>query len=154
MNIIGKGKFEGETVDGWYQGKGSFKYENGVIYEGDFEKGQFHGEGVLIYPNGGRYKGKWARGKLIDGCYEFNDGLKFEEPPVWDFCTFKDRRFYHEILHDIKNPDVDKFSQNTLLKEIPEGTYDSGDGFYDPQKGTVFSYDNQFLRIPNEQEVS
>jgi hypothetical protein len=39
------------------------------------------------------------------------------------------------------------------LKPIPEGTYDTGDGFYDPEKGTIFSYDNKILRIPHEDEV-
>jgi hypothetical protein len=89
---------------------------------------------------------------MIDGNYEFTDGLKFEDHSKWNFCTFKDRRFYHEILNNIKNPDVDKYNEK-LFKQIPEGTYDVGDGFYDPEKGTIFSYDNQFLRIPNEEEV-
>ena len=44
--------YEGETLDGWYHGKGKFTYPNGVIYEGDFFKGEFHGQGVLKYPNG------------------------------------------------------------------------------------------------------
>jgi len=30
---------------------------------------------------------------------------------------------------------------------------DSGDGYYDPEKGTIFTYDGKFLRIPNEDEV-
>lgn len=124
-----------------------------MVYEGYFEKGQFHGDGILIYPHGGRFKGKWAKGKLLEGGYEFSDGLKFKDPPKWEFCTYKDRRFYHEILHDIKNPNVDSFNQDRLFKNIPEGTYDVGDGFYDPEKGTVFFYDNSFVRIPNEQEV-
>ncbi len=135
-----------------YHGQGVFKYENGVTYEGGFQKGQFHGEGVLIYPNGGRYKGKWDNGKLLDGNYEFTDGLKYEEPAKWDFCTYKDRRFYHEIIHDIKNPEIEKFNEK-LNRNIPEGTYDTGDGFYDPEKGSIFTYENEFLRIPNEEEV-
>ena len=44
--------YQGETLDGWYHGKGQFTYPNGVIYEGEFYKGEFHGEGVLKYPNG------------------------------------------------------------------------------------------------------
>ncbi len=107
----------------------------------------------MIYPNGGKFCGKWSNGKLTEGDYEFEDGLKFEESSKWNFCSYKDRRFFHEILHDIKNPDVDKFNENKLFKEIPEGTYDVGDGFYDVEKGTIFTYDNKFLRNPNEQEV-
>jgi hypothetical protein len=151
MNIIGKGKYEGDISEGWYHGKGTFKYENGVIYEGGFEKGQFHGDGVLIYPNGGRYKGKWLGGKMQEGSYEFSDGLEFSQPSKWDFCTFKDRRFYHEIINNIKNPEIEKFNER-LFKNIPEGSYDTGDGFYDPEKGTIYTYENEFLRIPNEEE--
>jgi hypothetical protein len=125
-----------------------------VIYEGEFKKGQFHGEGVLIYPNGGKFKGRWSDGKLTDGGYEFKDGLEFDSPPKWNFCTYKDRRFYHEIIHDIKNPDVNSFNGGKLFRNIPEATYDVGDGFYDPEKGTIFTYENQFLRIPNEHEVN
>ncbi len=36
---------------------------------------------------------------------------------------------------------------NNLIK------IDSGDGYYDPEKGTIFTYEGKFLRIPNEDEV-
>lgn len=52
MSFSSKGKHVGETQEGWYHGKGTFYYDNGVKYEGNFKKGEFHGEGVLIYPNG------------------------------------------------------------------------------------------------------
>jgi len=35
---------------------------------------------------------------------------------------------------------------------IPENCYDTGDGYYDPDRGMVFSYDDKFLRYPNEDE--
>jgi hypothetical protein len=136
-----------------FHGTGKFKYDNGQVYEGGFQKGQFHGEGILIYQNGGRFKGKWDNGKLITGNYEFTDGLNYEEPAKWEFCSFKDRRFYHEILNDIKNPEIENYNER-LFKLIPEGSYDTGDGYYDPDKGTVFTYENEFLRIPNEEEVN
>lgn len=134
-----------------YHGKGKFTYDNGVVYEGGFEKGQFHGEGVLIYTNGGRYKGMWKNGSCLEGSYQFVDCLDFQEPAKWDYCTYKDRRFNYEINHGIKNPDIEKYNEK-LFKEIPEGTYDTGDGFYDPEKGSIFTYENKFLRIPNEEE--
>ena len=90
---------------------------------------------------------------MLDGSYVFSDGLNYEEPAKWDFCTYKDRRFYHEVLNNIKNPEIEKYNER-LFKAIPEGTYDTGDGFYDPEKGTIFTYENQFMRIPNEEEVN
>ena len=151
MSLIGEGKYEGDTLDGWFHGKGKFTYDNGVIYEGEFEKGRFHGKGVMIYPNGGRFTGEWERGKLLKGNYQFSDGLEFEEPNKWNFCTYKDRRFYHEIQHGVENPEIEKYAKD-LFKEIPEGCYDTGDGFYEPEKGTIFTYDNRYLREPNEDE--
>ena len=53
-NTWSNSKYEGETKDGWYHGKGKFTFPNGVIYEGEFFKGQFHGEGTLTYPDGVR----------------------------------------------------------------------------------------------------
>jgi hypothetical protein len=87
---------------------------------------------------------------LQEGNYVFNDGLHYKEPALWDYCTHKDRRFYHEIVNDISNPEVEKYS--TINREIPESCYDTGDGYYDPEKGMIFSYENNFLRYPNEDE--
>jgi hypothetical protein len=30
---------------------------------------------------------------------------------------------------------------------------DTGDGYYDPEKGTIFTYEGDFYRTPNEEEV-
>lgn len=152
-DLIGEGKYEGETQEGWFHGSGRYTYDNGVIYEGEFAKGRFHGKGVLIYPNGGRFSGEWENGRLIpeSGKYEFADGLKFEDPKKWEFCTYKDRRFYHEHIHGVENPDIEKYATK-LFREIPEGCYDTGDGYYVPEKGAIFTYDKKYLREPNEEE--
>jgi len=65
---------------------------------------------------------------MTEGKYEFSDGLNYEEPSKWDFCTYKDRRFYHEIINNIKNPNINEFNKR-LFKEIPEGTYGIIDSF-------------------------
>ena len=147
---LNSNKYEGDTIHNWYHGKGKYNFDNNIIYEGEFNKGEFHGEGVLLYPNGGKYFGKWNNGVLISGRYEFHDGLKYENPAEWKYCTYKDRRFYYETINDIKNPEVEYYS--TVNKVIPEGCYDCGDGYYDPDKGMIFSYETQFLRYPNEDE--
>ena len=118
--------------DGWYHGDGVFTYPSGVKYQGKFAKGQFHGEGTLVYPNGGYYKGTWDNGKLEKGEYYFYDDLRFQSKD-WDYCIGDDRRFNYERNNGIKP------SGQTILtncpdgeNEIPEGTYDTGDGFFDP----------------------
>ena len=52
MSQWSKSNYEGETINGWPQGKGTFTFPNSVKYIGEFDKGEFHGEGTLHYPNG------------------------------------------------------------------------------------------------------
>lgn len=59
---------------------------------------------------------------MTEGKYEFSDGLNYEDSSKWDFCTYKDRRFYHEIINNIKNPNIQDHNTR-LFKEIPEGAY-------------------------------
>ena len=67
-----------------------------MVYEGEFHKGEFHANWTLIYPNGGRFNAKWERGRMIEGEYEYYDGLKYDSEN-WDYCQAHDRRFYTEI---------------------------------------------------------
>ena len=117
------------------------------------EKIWMSGFPTINRPNGGKFTGDWDNGKLVEGSgkYEFADGLKFEEPNKWNFCTYKDRRFYHEQIHGVDNPNIEKYAKK-LNRYIPEGCYDTGDGYYNPEKGTVFTYENVYLREPNEEE--
>ncbi len=105
----------------------------------------------MTYPGKGKFTGVWNKGRLVDGTYEFSDGLQFEDPNKWDFCTYKDRRFFHERQHGVENPEIEKYADG-LFRDIPEGTYDTGDGYYEPEKGSINNYDHQFLREPNEDE--
>lgn len=97
---------------------------------------------------------KWDRGKLLEGKYFFYDNLEFgakaEDESTqanWDYCTIKDRRFYTEKLKGLR-PDGLTLITNDIRgpKDIPEGTYDIGDGYYDPTKRAIFEYDGQFKR--------
>lgn len=142
--------YKGDTSYNWYHGKGVYRFRNNVIYDGNFYKGQFHGEGIMIYPNGGKYYGLWENGKLLRGKYEFSDGLEYKDSANWSYCSSIDRRFYYEIKHDIKDPDIENFC--TIFINIPDGCYNCGDGYLDPDKGMIFSYNNKFLRYPNEEE--
>ncbi len=139
-------QYKGPIENGWYQGMGKFFYPNGVVYEGNFDKGEFHGEGTLIYPNGGRYVAKWERGKLIEGKYFFYDNLEYADGN-WEYCTIKDRKFYTETMKGLR-PDGKTLITNHVggPKTIPEGTYDIGDGYYDPTKRAIYEYDGQFKR--------
>lgn len=94
----------------------------------------------------GKYVAKWDCGKLIEGEYFFYDDLQFKDKE-WDYCTIQDRRFYTEQLKGLR-PDGKTLICNDINgpKNIPEGTYDIGDGFYDPTKRIICKYDGEFKR--------
>ncbi len=102
----------------------------------------------------GYFKGVWDMGKLKSGNYYFFDHLKFEEKE-WDYCQGEDRRFNYERNHGIKPAGQTQLKNDPLgEKPIPPGTYDTGDGFYDPIRSLVFSYDSKtILRTPDATEV-
>ena len=58
--IPGKFKYEGEFLDGRYNGHGRFTYENGSIFEGEFKDGRFEGIGRIITTQGDVLEGKFA----------------------------------------------------------------------------------------------
>ena len=105
---------------------------------------------------------KWDRGKLIDGKYFFFDNLEYidsdkqkvAKKDPWDYCTDKDRRFYTEVAKNTLRPDGLTLLSNDIkgLRRIPEGTYDIGDGYYDPVKRVICEYDSNFKRDLNEGE--
>ena len=144
----------GEMRDGWYHGQGEYSYPNGVKYKGKFHKGQFHGEGTLIYQNGGYYKGIWEQGKRVSGDYFFFDDLKYEDKS-WDYCIGEDRRFNFERNHGIKPAGQTQITNDPNGEQaIPPGTYDTGDGYFDPIRTLVYSYDGKkLLRTPEASEV-
>lgn len=162
MSIYSGSSYQGETKNGWYHGQGVFTYPSGVKYQGEFFKGEFHGQGTLIYQNGvklaksqGQFKGVWNMGKLTSGDYYFYDQLKFDEGENWDYCQGSDRRFNYERDNGIKPSGQTQLKNDPKGEEpIPPGTYDTGDGFYDPIRSLVFSYcGKNILRTPDAATV-
>ena len=76
-----------------------------------------------------------------------------EQENPWEYCTNKDRSFYTEILKGLR-PDGLTLITNDIKgpKNIPEGTYDIGDGYYDPVKRVICEYDCSFKRDLNPGE--
>jgi len=95
---------------------------------------------------------KWNRGKLVSGDYFFYDNLPFENKD-WTYSTQKDRSFYTEVLKGIR-PDGKTLIVNNIEgpRLIPAGTYDIGDGFYDPVKRMICNYDGSFKRNMEAEE--
>lgn len=152
MSLWSNSQYEGETKEGWFHGKGRFHYPNGVIYEGSFMKGEFHGDGVLIYPNGGQYRAKWENGKMLSGEYFFKDNLQYDFHD-WKHCTGDDRRFHQETQNGIRPAGATQLTKEDVPHNIPQGTYDVGDGYYEPVKSIIYDYKGQMLRTPSQAEV-
>jgi hypothetical protein len=89
---------------------------------------------------------KWDRGNLVSGNYFFYDNLPYENEN-WEYSTQRDRSFYTEVLKGIR-PDGKTLLVNNIEgpRLIPTGTYDIGDGFYDPTKRMICNYDGSFKR--------
>ncbi len=89
--------YEGDTVDGNFEGHGEFRfingdmyvgkfqndmfnghgeyrYHSGSVYRGDFENDEFHGIGTLIFSETCIEKGKFQKGKRVGKFYQLDDG--------------------------------------------------------------------------------
>lgn len=60
--------FQGQYVNGLYDGHGVLVQSDGSIYKGQFVEGRKDGQGVCLYPNGDHYDGEW--------CADVPHGLK------------------------------------------------------------------------------
>ena len=91
---------------------------------------------------------------MVSGNYFFYDNLPFENEN-WTYSTQKDRSFYTEVLKGIR-PEGKTLQVNNIEgpRLIPTGTYDIGDGFYEPVKRMICNYDGSFKRNmePGEEE--
>lgn len=121
----------------------------GIIYKGTFKNNMFHGQGVLYFPNGQRIKGIWDNGKCKERKYYFNDGLKFKEIN-WKYCTNSDRRYSTCIFNGLLPIGEHYLTKDRPPRIIPNGCYDTGNGFYNPKKKCILCPDTfeKILEIP------
>ncbi|KAK3733688.1 hypothetical protein QZH41_008478, partial [Actinostola sp. cb2023] len=83
------------------------------------------------------------------GIYKFSaDDLVFDFiNKDWDYCDCNKNRLFAVEQRDGLNPAGRCLISNTFPPQvIPEGMYDSGDGFYEPIKKVLYTYDMTFLR--------
>ena len=81
------------------------------------------------------------------GRYLFPDNLE-HVANMWRFCDGDDRRFYAEAAAgELAGLTREKKTAEDPPREIPDGLYDSGEGFYDPVSRIVIDYDSgEFIR--------
>ncbi|KAG6490192.1 hypothetical protein ZIOFF_051477 [Zingiber officinale] len=62
-NFFGKGRYEGDWVDGKYDGYGIESWARGSRYRGQYRMGMRHGYGVYKFYSGDSYAGEWVGGQ-------------------------------------------------------------------------------------------
>ncbi|KAK7095211.1 MORN repeat-containing protein 5-like [Littorina saxatilis] len=143
--------YNGDYTNGRMEGKGIYDFPTNTRYEGEMKDGMFHGKGTLYFPNGSKYEASWEDGMALEGKYTFADGLQYEEEN-WEYCDGYDRRFYTEICKGLKPAGRSQLTNKVPPLVIPEGCYDCGDGFYDPNSRVVVDYKMKFLRNADDDE--
>ncbi len=150
------GKFDQGNIQG-YNGEGSYALGT-CKYIGDFKDGEFHGNGTVYLKGGAKWTGTWEKGKMKTGRYVFADSLEHKEinEQNWDYCSSRDPRFFEEIKKGNPN-DKSGIEYETARGEktvaLPVGTYDFGEGYYDPKKLSICSFETgDPLRVPDKEE--
>ncbi|XP_027539194.1 radial spoke head 10 homolog B2-like isoform X2 [Neopelma chrysocephalum] len=71
--------YEGELVNGLYEGEGFARFEGGDTYKGTFSEGFMHGQGTYTWADGVKYEGTFAENvQMFSGRYTWNDGSVYE----------------------------------------------------------------------------
>lgn len=140
-------KYDGRTKDRRMHGVGTYIFPTGSLYEGEFRDGEFHGTGTLTFAHGGKFVGEWRKGLAVEGRYVFADGLAMDDTRDPYCLPGQDRRFQTERLYGLKAAGRCQLTNADPALEIPEGFYDHGKGFYDPDLKHVVDYkDMKFLQ--------
>ncbi len=140
-----------------FNGEGTYSY--GMFkYQGMFKDGVFDGPGTVYMKSGAKFKGEWAKGKMVSGGYIFADGLEHKkvEDETWSYCSRSDPRFFEEIKMGLPN-NMECICFDTYrgkeIKAMPTGCYDVGDGYFDPTKISVCSFETgDPIRMPDKNE--
>lgn len=133
-------RYKGQWENFSMTGVGEYTQSNGVVYKGGFLNGNFHGYGELVYPSGYKIRARWANGIPHNIVFIFNDELIFSDYD-WDYCTDSDRRYNFEIINGLKP--IGLHSLTSIRNDnLPNGCYDTGDGYYCPKKKYVVDSEN------------
>ncbi|XP_076007979.1 radial spoke head 10 homolog B [Genypterus blacodes] len=72
-------RYEGESSDGLYHGKGVAHLQDGHVYQGTFSQGYMHGSGIFKWADGVKYEGEFvASVPMGRGTYIWKDGSCYE----------------------------------------------------------------------------
>lgn len=58
-------RYEGDFVEGKFNGEGIYYWADGDRYEGEFSDGDFHGYGIKYHADGSRQAGRWEHDNFV-----------------------------------------------------------------------------------------
>ncbi len=167
MNSVCKyeGDYESHRFDGTSLYETQLSDGTKIKYEGDFRNGKFDGQGTLTiyYLDNGlnnmqkyvKYDGTWENGEPADVKLIFSDEVVYEENlEDWEYCSENDHRFSIEINEKLQKDEIKYISvSETNSKKLPENCYDCIEGYFDPKKFIICSFETgEEIRRPDQQE--
>ena len=117
--------YDGDFINGKFEGNGKYVREDGLSYIGQWKNGLSHGKGTMYYSNGNiKYKGDWVNNK-----YEGN-GMDIQENGYYYIGQYKNG-FANGIGREYY-PNGNLKYQGDWVNDKPEGNgkYIWEDGFY------------------------
>ena len=112
-------RYEGEWVDGAWQGHGKVEFAEGGTYVGDFKKGLFCGKGIRHYKDGSQYEGTFVGGlRMGGGTFRDKNGVEFRGEWVSN-QTLSDGSRYDGFWQDEKQHGYGR-------QEFPNGDFYEG----------------------------
>jgi hypothetical protein len=104
----GEAVYEGDFVNGLWNGFGRIDWRDGSIFEGEFREGEITGNGKMIYQNGDIYEGGWLNGMWNGtGKITFINGDicegEFKNGEYWNAAIMRNGEVYIKWIDGIQS---------------------------------------------------
>jgi len=117
--------YEGDFINGKFEGYGKYIWEDGLKYIGQWKNGLSHGKGTMYYPEGNiKYEGDWVNNK-----YE-GFGKDFSRNGYYSIGQFKNGKLNGKATEYYPNGEIEY--EGDWVNDKPEGNgiYKWKDGYY------------------------
>ena len=117
--------YEGDFINGKFEGYGKYIWEDGLNYIGQWKNGLSHGKGTMYYPDGNiKYEGDWVNNK-----YE-GIGKEFQKNGLYYIGQYKNGKLNGKATEYYSNGKIRY--EGDWVNDKPEGNgiFKWEDGFY------------------------
>jgi len=117
--------YEGDFINGKFEGYGTYIRDDGLKYIGQWKNGLSHGKGTMYYPDGNiKYEGDWANNKY-DGF-----GKEFQKNGLYYIGQFKNGKLNGKATEYYPNGKIKYEGYWVNDKLEGNGIYKWEDGYY------------------------